>query len=187
MRPGQFFYPTAKWVEPEFPMRIWFVGLLFSIGAFLFLYSGFSKKEDWLLNLAGIFAWGVAIFPMDIDPASSWRDINAHGVSAIALFVCMVLVVWLCARDTLEYVTDEKLRKRFILKYNVIGILMGVFPIIALIFTLILQAYGKHVFFIEAAGIWTFAIYWWVKSRELAHTGADKRALQAEIELNRPA
>jgi hypothetical protein len=35
-----------------------FVGVLFLVGGFLFLYKGYSKLEDWLLNIAGLCACG---------------------------------------------------------------------------------------------------------------------------------
>ena len=42
-----------------------FVGALFAIGAAAFLYKGYSYKENIAMNLAGIFAVGVAVFPTD--------------------------------------------------------------------------------------------------------------------------
>ena len=47
------------------PMRTIFVGVLFAIGVFLYLYKGYSVQENYALNFAGIFAATVAIFPMD--------------------------------------------------------------------------------------------------------------------------
>jgi hypothetical protein len=46
------------------PMRSWFVGALFVVGAFLIFYKGFTVPEDVSLNIAGFSALGVAIFPM---------------------------------------------------------------------------------------------------------------------------
>src|SRR5687768_1056650 len=37
-------------------MRNWFVGLLFAVGGMLYLYKGFSMRENVALNLAGLFA-----------------------------------------------------------------------------------------------------------------------------------
>lgn len=186
---GLVLFPQAKWVEPAFPMRVWFVGLLFAIGALLCLYSGFSKRENYLLNLAGIFAWGVALFPMGKDPTGPWwQHINAHGVSALALFGCIAYVSWKCARDTLYLLPDERIRDQYHKRYKLIGIFMMSFPLTALFVTfayvvLDFGAFNKYVFFAEALGVWTFALYWWVKSGELSQTGADKLALQAKIEL----
>jgi hypothetical protein len=42
-------------------MRDWFVGLLFAVGNFLYLYKGFGRAEDWALNIGGVLALGVAM------------------------------------------------------------------------------------------------------------------------------
>lgn len=42
--------------QKAYPVRTWFVGILFALAAFLYLYKGFSKKENIALNLAGLFA-----------------------------------------------------------------------------------------------------------------------------------
>src|SRR5262249_26701160 len=47
-----------------FPGRVVFVGILFALGFFLLLYRGFSNTERWLMNLAGLSAIVVALFPM---------------------------------------------------------------------------------------------------------------------------
>src|SRR6185436_10938812 len=44
-------------------MRDIFVGALVFTGVGLYLYKGFSTKENWALNLAGFLAVGVAMFP----------------------------------------------------------------------------------------------------------------------------
>jgi hypothetical protein len=43
------------------PMRNWFVGNLFFIGAAMFLIKGFSVWENWALNIAGTAAPCVAL------------------------------------------------------------------------------------------------------------------------------
>lgn len=48
-------------------MRDVFVGVLCAIGFCLFLYKGFSQREDFALNLAGALAVGIASFPMSPD------------------------------------------------------------------------------------------------------------------------
>jgi hypothetical protein len=47
------------------PMRNWFVGNLFFIGGGMLLMRGFSRYENWALNVAGIMAPCVALFPMN--------------------------------------------------------------------------------------------------------------------------
>src|SRR5687768_11654622 len=56
---------TDKEISGQGVMRNLFVGILFAVGGLLFAYQGFSRLEDHALNLAGIMAWGVALFPMN--------------------------------------------------------------------------------------------------------------------------
>ena len=70
-------------------MRDAFVGILCAIGAFLFLYKGFTKLEDWLLNAAGLFAVLVAFFPMNPDPnPPKPGEALAAAVASQRLFAC---------------------------------------------------------------------------------------------------
>ena len=45
-------------------MRSYFVGFLFAVGAILFANKGYSRREDIFLNIAGVSAWLIALFPM---------------------------------------------------------------------------------------------------------------------------
>jgi hypothetical protein len=58
-------------------LRDVFVGVLFAIGFCLFLYKGFSKSEDWALNLAGALAVGIALFPMAAENVLACRAVCA--------------------------------------------------------------------------------------------------------------
>jgi hypothetical protein len=75
----------------------WFVGLLFGVGVFLYLYKGFSTIENMRSNLAGLFAIMIAVNPMNLwepTPAGS-----RHGVFAVAFFLSIAFVA-LCADAT---------------------------------------------------------------------------------------
>ena len=49
------------------PARNVFVGGLFAVSACLWLYKGFSPRENVALNLAGLFAVGVALVLISIS------------------------------------------------------------------------------------------------------------------------
>ena len=57
-------------------MRSYFVGFLFAVGAILFANKGYSRREDICLNIAGVSAWLIALFPMPwtgkLSPLSIW-------------------------------------------------------------------------------------------------------------------
>jgi hypothetical protein len=49
--------------------------------------------------------------------------------------------------------------------------------------TITVDYFHKYVFFVEAVGVWAFALYWWRKSVELSITGAEKLAISEKLEL----
>jgi hypothetical protein len=162
------------------PSRDWFVGCLFAVAACLYLYKGFTTAENVALNLAGIFAVGVAVIPMAWECKVDCERFSLHGTSAILLFLCLVYVVWFRARDTLKLLPEAQ-RPRYKKLYHVIGLVMLASPLIALALNVLLGGGAAYVFFIEAAGIWAFAAYWWVKSRELKQSSATTRAVLGAV------
>ena len=165
-------------------MRNGFVGYLFAIGACLYFYKGFTTLENYLLNAAGILAVGVAIFPTDYkgdqNPACktfTWG--NVHGVCAVTSFLCIALVCWFCASDTLSEMNDEAKAAQYRKAYNWIGIAMLVSPLVAAILELVYQFSRKgktYTFFIELVAMWVFGTYWLVKSFEIRATNAEEKA-----------
>jgi len=64
-------------------MREVFVGILFAVGAYLYLYKGFSAVENIALNLAGTFAICIPLFPTPLPGAAGLIARYAHGTSAL--------------------------------------------------------------------------------------------------------
>ncbi|MDM0110884.1 hypothetical protein QTI66_01925 [Variovorax sp. J22R133] len=163
------------------PSRIVFVGGLFAVGAFLYLYKGFTREENLALNAAAIFAVGVACFPMKwtCDGCGGWTP---HGLCAFGLFGCLVYVVWFRARDTLKYLPEGVSQTPYKLKYAIIGFFMLASPVIALIIQWTVGE-NKFVIAVEALGIWAFASYWLVKGKELSLSRATKKALDKQLSV----
>ena len=162
-------------IELNSPVRNLMVGGLFSIGFSLYLYQGFTKRENYALNVAGVFAVGVALFPTEINCEPNCAKFTMHGFFAVSLFMCLVYVTWFRARDTLKYLppADTPKYKRL---YFVVGSIMLLSPLIAFVLQALLQQSGKHIFFIEAAGVWAFAGYWFIKTAEMRQSGAEEQA-----------
>jgi len=177
-----YYHATAGAAPP--PMRPWFVGLLLTLGAFLFLYKGFSKLEDWCLNLAGLFAVGVAFFPMPW-PKNSGGVIDMHYFCAVLLFICVGIVTLFCTKQTLGLVKDPRLRKRFKTLYRIAGSAMLFLPTLfwlyKLLFHQLTERSHHQLFWLEAVCIWVFALYWSIKSWELRITTAELDALQQRL------
>lgn len=196
-----FFAATAEHCA-TFPMRTIFVGCLFAIGAGLYCYKGFTKLENVLLNLAGVCAALVALVPERISredvaqserlqalfqacPAvkshieASWQQpqglIGTHYAAAVLLFVFLAVVAWLSAAKTLEHLPATANKRHFELAYKGLAIAMVLCPAIGLLVAYVFRGgLESKVFFIEAAGIWIFALYWATKSYELSLSGLEK-------------
>lgn len=162
-------------------MRNWFVGALWTIGWFLYLYKGFSTAENVLLNLAGIFAVSVAMIPCNCWDNHQGAGNKWHGFAAVSFFVCMALVCFFCAKDTVKLLPIDK-RDGFRNQYRAITLALIASPFAAVIVSFWLQQLDQYKFFIEAFGVWVFGYYWLTKSREFRITAAEKRALRGELE-----
>jgi hypothetical protein len=160
-----------------YPIRLWFCGILFIVGAFLYKYEGFSVNENRWLSLAGFFALGVAVFPMSLDGKSdfgffAWLglpQLSLHGISAVLAFVCIAVVILWYSDLTLSELkkANPDTAKRYKKYYRGIGIYM----VLAIGVSVILHyAFGKkgiYILLAETSGIWAFAAYWFVKNKEL--------------------
>ena len=161
-----------------------FVGALCVMGFALFCYKGYTLVEDRVLDLAAISAVLVAIAPM---APRGWPDralprwfpepltdingftIGLHGIAALVLFLAVGYVCIFQSRTTLALLNDEAAIKRYRLAYLVLGIAMVALPVTVVLIHLIgTWSNSRVVFFVEYAGVAVFAVYWLVKSREIA-------------------
>lgn len=175
-------YYWAPYGLADAPSRDWFVGCLFAVAALLYLYKGFSTAENLALNAAAIFAAGVAVFPTTWNCTSQRGTFSVHGFCAVAMFVCLVYVVWFRAGDTLSLlVAHPVLVARFRRLYKLLGALMLASPLTAFLLNAAIGSHTSYIFFIESAGIEAFAAYWVTKSYELRHSAATARVLRGEV------
>jgi hypothetical protein len=150
-----------------------FVGVLITIGIFLFLYMGYSAIEDWILNAAGLCAFGIALSPTGYCLGIEDQRLTFHGVCAAIFFLCIAYVCVFLARVTLSKEEDDDRKKRFITIYNIIGAVMAVTIGLAILGNSLFkeffnQPFFRHLtFFIEAVGIWAFSAFWLVKTQEV--------------------
>lgn len=162
-------------------MRDWFVGSLFLIGALLIVYKGYRPAEDRALNLAGVFAILVALFPTPREGASGL--VSVHGVCAFCFFVCIAYVCIRCASATLTLVANEDRDAHYRRWYIGLGWAMVISPVSAFILALLLGSRSSYLFFAETFGVSAFAIYWLVKTFEIRETDADRKAASGELQL----
>lgn len=147
-------------------------GVLLATGTFLFFYKGYTRKEDWALNLAGIAAAGVAFFPSDFARGEQGRSLigKIHFSSGLVFFLAIAFVCLFCSGDTLKKLRDKAKALRFKRIYAVLGTLMIAVPVgvFALHYLLNRPGRGYTVLAVELAGLFVFAAFWLVKSREIA-------------------
>jgi hypothetical protein len=173
-----FALDTAGRVD-TYPVRLWFVGILFVVGFFLHKYHGFSENEDRWLSFAGGFAACVAIFPMTTDDGRnqydfllSWtgltQHISLHGIFAVLAFGCIAIVIVFFADSTLSELENQPAKyKMFKTAYFIIALVMVVSIGIS-VYLNIRFPHGDYILSAEWAGIWSFAAYWFVKNWELS-------------------
>jgi hypothetical protein len=164
------------------PMRNIFVGSLFSIGTFLYLYKGFSTQENIALNFAGIFALCVALLPTSaiVDlKCDTFTAPYLHGVSALLFFIIIAYVCIFRSKDTLAVISAGSPRRNFYERlYKILGILMIFLPFLSALLLHLLGETHSIVFFVEFAGVWVFSAYWIFKSREISETNIDNLVVQ---------
>jgi hypothetical protein len=146
------------------------VGVLWATGTFLFFYRGYTRKEDWALNLAGVAALGVAFFPSDFARLEG-RSLTGkiHFTSGLVFFLAIAFVCLFCSGDTLAKLKDAASVRRFRRIYAGLGAAMIAVPIgvFALHFLLDRPGQSYAVLGVELAGLFVFAAFWLVKSREI--------------------
>jgi hypothetical protein len=146
-------------------MRSYFVGLLFAVGAIVFVYKGYAWKEDWALNFAGAMAVSIALNPTPWDCAK--HQVTLHGASAILFVLAIAYVCVFRSTDTLSLIRDPRTQAHFKFWYRVLGVIMVGSPLFALIYTELRHRNDHYIFSAEMAGIYAFSIFWVVKIREI--------------------
>lgn len=168
------------------PMRNWFVGILFVMGACLYLIQGFSNLENVFLNVAGILAICVALFPMpwSMDKTSGFP---IHYVSAVIFFILIAFVCMFCSGKTLHHLPQTENKKRVIANYKIayrsLAILMILSPVMAIVFNYTTRQSSKG-FWMEAFGIGAFGVYWLVKTSELKRSEIGRKVLEGELDMD---
>lgn len=111
-------------------MKVFFVGILCAVSFFLITYSGYSRLDNILTNVAAIFCLFVAVFPTDLEQETDWlKNTNTfipcdlhvlHFVSAgLFFFILANISIWLFTRSNKakEHLRPEKKMRNTIYKF----------------------------------------------------------------------
>jgi hypothetical protein len=159
-------------------MRDVFVGVLVAIGAFLFLYKGYTAREDWALNIAGACAPGIAFFAMnpDGDCSASSGGFSAHGAFAVVFFGAIAYVCIFLSEEGPVDGVPARLRQAYCTVAKACGGVMVVCIGGAVAYTFLASGEvmaslceANLVFWLEALAVGAFSVYWIVKSLEYDH------------------
>ncbi len=174
------------------PMQDVFVGVLFVVGALLVAYKGYSKRENVLMNIAGVMAMGIALFPTLCDAklagtvpcpggdcavgafAFLGEAVNnwLHRITSLLFFGCIAYVCWFHRKDTLYQLDKESDRQRYDFRYRVIAILLVALPLLVTLFHYLFEG-SRLTFWLEVVSMWVFSAYWMTKGHEIKRSALE--------------
>jgi hypothetical protein len=166
------YYHTAN------DLRDILVGALCAIGAFLILYKGEDWPEDWLLNVAGFSALGVALFETakGDDCAPSHPGITLHGVFTVVFFAAITVVCVMAALRKKEESRDRALQHHTTY-YIICAAVILASMLAGLAYAFLLPESTRSMlcdrsitFWSEAVGVWAFSAFWLLRTWELDAT-----------------
>ena len=190
LAPGVAFIPTpsaeecssAPLLTPDIPAGVannmpalFVTGLVFGVVAVVIARRqggrsglGATDKAGLALSL-GVLGAGVVWFLV----ARQSFIAHGHDLSAVPMFLCIVAVVWLNARDVQQAVRAgvvESTRSRYVAMYRAVALAM----LVALVLTVAVNlatASTTVVLWVEVVLITLFAVFWVIQTTELWDKG----------------
>jgi hypothetical protein len=159
--------------------RVPFVGGLFAVGTALYIYRGYTEEENLWLNIAGVCAIMIAVFPMRWTCENCPKGWTPHGTFAVTMFVCLAAVAWRRAGDTLGLLPKSK-QAFFAAVYKLSAIALVASPLVAVVVNWFIGQTWV-VLLAEWFGIWSFSVFWAFKTYELHQTQATSRLLNLPV------
>ena len=168
-------------------MRNTFVGTLCALGVFLVAYRGYDAVDEWITNVAGLAAIGVAFFPTKpavcttaagACPASSVTRLSTSqqvvgdmhlGLAAITLIALGLMAL----RFAKHGKPGDGIGPRFAgenVIYRASGITILGCVLLAALSNLLpasVKAHWPWLFIFEAAAVFAFGVSWFVKGRTI--------------------
>lgn len=160
-----------------------FVGCLFAMGVFLISYRGYQRadgewiSDDLIATIAGLSAFGIALFP-NKGPVLAFETVAQEAVgftispifhfgSALLFYLCMSLFCYIKFTKN----ASPARRRIYIACGHAIwasGLSIALFSYLKNSGSPAVQDYVvRHniIFWVEAVGIWAFALSWLVKGK----------------------
>jgi hypothetical protein len=190
LAPGVAFIPTAQaaacssapLLAPDVPA---FVGnsmpALFLTGLVVALVAAvLARRDGGLASLSAATRWGVALTAAVLGGGIVWFVVDregflehGHDVAAVPMFLAVIAVVWLNARDVQQAVRAGSMpseRSRYVAMYRTIALSM-LAALAATVATSLATRSTSLVLWVEVVLIALFAVFWVVQTTELWNRG----------------
>lgn len=155
-------------------MRDIFVGILCAIAVFLISYKGYNREDDYVGDLAGLFAIGVALIPTAPDLASGTVAIvgGLHLLFATGFFCTLAYFsLFLFTKTNTSNPTPQKKQRNTVYKVSgfIILIAIGLIGFLAILPDSTSEPIKslKPVFWLESIAIIAFGISWLTKGEAI--------------------
>lgn len=154
-------------------MRDVFVGSMCAVGVFLLSYR-FGRADNWLGNVAGVSAIGLALFPTapSVDPTASAGTVGViHLVFAAAFFLALAAFsLFLFTRTETDGTPTQQKQTRNLV-YVICGYVILACLVLAVLADVVLSADAKAqlrpLFWVESVAVLAFGVSWLVKGETL--------------------
>lgn len=137
------------------------VGILFTIGWFLYAYPGYERKDNVAGNVAGLCALGVALFP---DQGPGFEP-TVHFTSATILFLALAYFSLFLFTKSEGAPTSWKVKRNRV--YRVCGVVMLLCIAALAVYHVAPKSPSidalRPVFWLESLSLWAFGVSWGVK------------------------
>jgi len=160
-------------------MRDVFVGTLVATGVFLFCYRGPDKQDNWLTNIAGLCAIGIALLPTDPtyhpliqakfpnlftgECYTNHGPLGYHFVFAAAFFLIIsYLAIFRFTKPSQTKITERKRSRNKV--YVICGIIMALSLVAIAVIKLVSKA-EERIYLPETVALVAFGIAWLTKGQ----------------------
>ncbi len=155
-------------------MRDIFVGILCAIAVFLISYKGYNREDDYVGDLAGLFAIGVALIPTAPDLATGTVAVvgGLHLLFATGFFCTLAYFsLFLFTKTNTSNPTPQKKQRNTVYKVSgfIILIAIGLIGFLAILPDSTSEPIKslKPVFWLESIAIIAFGISWLTKGEAI--------------------
>ena len=148
------------------------IGLLFTTGIYFWAYAGYDKMDNIVTKLCAIFSFMIIAFPTQIQSCTNKFQLVGlfclpnivsyiiHNISALALYVCFVIMILRFRKSSGEMTNKKKLRNFLYLSFSIIMIICGVL----IFFKSIFKWPGYVTLILETVLQCCFGFSWLIKS-----------------------